>query len=326
MLEKIKIKCVGFSVTGYGEPSYPIAISHRLKELGIDAEVTYNSIGGLSIDSLPFLLKSFIKKGEADLVVLELATSWFSLIHTNINSAIKYLNLIISYLENIETKIVFLNLYRKNIDDEDIVVQAIKSLSNNKYPILDFKKNFRSQLNEKKDDGTIDGVHPTKETISHIAEQFCNFLIENYSSLTLHSNSSNFEGLLNLHIPSSFHEYEIFNFKNRHGINLDCYKIPWGVKIKHNFPQNTVLTGLFFLYGPDTNQINLSLDNEKINIPMRDEMSFYRRLGFKHFGAIDVKSIEIEHPTELLDIKFTKDSNQDVKVLNNYLIGFSALI
>jgi hypothetical protein len=109
-------------------------------------------------------------------------------------------------------------------------------------------------------------------------------------------------------------------------MDLDSYKIPWGTRIKHEFEERIILTGLFFLYGPDTNQINLYLDNEKINIPMKDSMSFYRRLGYKHFGSIEVKSIEMEHPTELLDLKLIKDSNQDVKVLNNYLIGFSTLI
>jgi hypothetical protein len=323
MHEKIKIKCIGFSVTGYGEPAYPIVISQRLKELGVDAEVSYNSIGGLSIDSLPFLLKSFVKKGDADLVVLELATSWFSLIHTNINSAIKYINLITSYLESIETRIIFLNLYRENINDEDIVVEAIKSISHNKYPVLDFKKNFRQQLKDSNDDGTIDGVHPRQDTINFMVGQFCDFLVENYSSLNSFSNLTNFESLLNLEIPPSLHECEVFKFKNRHGMDLDSYKIPWGTRIKHEFEERIILTGLFFLYGPDTNQINLYLDNEKINIPMKDSMSFYRRLGYKHFGSIEVKSIEIEHPAESIKIQLAKETIVEIKTFSNYIIGFT---
>jgi hypothetical protein len=326
MHEKVKIKCIGFSVTGYGEPSYPIAISQRLTEIGWNADVSYNSIGGLSIDSLPFLLKSFVKKGEADLVVLELATSWFSLIHTNVNSALKYINIIISYCESIGVKIIFLNLYRKNINDEDIVVEAIKLLGSNKYPILDFKQNFRQQLKDKNDDGTIDGVHPTKETISFIVDKFCTFLLENYLALNVYNNQANLEKILDLEIPPSLHVCEIFKFKNRHGIDLDAFKIPLGQKISHKFSKKTVLTGLFFLYGPDTNQVNLYLDNEKINIPMKDEMSFYRRLGYKHFGSIEVESIQIEHPADLVKVQLTKENNLAINTATNYIVGFTNYI
>jgi hypothetical protein len=321
-----KIKCIGFSVTSYGSPPYPLVLNQRLNDAGFEAEVSYHATGGLSIDSLPYLLSGFVKQGEADLVIFEITTSWFSLVHSNLNSAIKFVHALTSYCESIGVKIIFLNLYRKNIDDRDVVVNAIEQLCAHKYPILDFKKIFRNALDQINDDGTIDGVHLKQEAINKIADLLSNYIVNNYLDLKVHASSQNSQDPLKLITPLELKQFNHFRFENRHGISLDAFKVPCNTTIKLELNKKTNLTGVFFLYGPDTNQLNLIFDNNKINVPMRDEMSFYRRLGYKHFGTIATESLIIEHPLDHIDVQLNKKSDLSTYDYCNYIIGFSELI
>lgn len=134
-------------------------------------------------------MSSFVKKGEADLIIFEIATSWFSLRHTNLSSALKFVNALIAYCEKIGVRIIFLNLYRKNIDDHDVVVQAIEELCAQKYPVLDFKKIFRDGLDQSNNDETIDSVHPSQEAIHKIVDQLCDYIVKNYATLQPHINN-----------------------------------------------------------------------------------------------------------------------------------------
>ena len=321
-----KIKCIGFSVTSYGSPPYPVVLNQQLTDAGFETDVSYHATGGLSIDSLPYLLSSFVKKGEADLIIFEIATSWFSLRHTNLSSALKFVNALIAYCEKIGVRIIFLNLYRKNVDDHDVVVQAIEELCAHKYPVLDLKKTFRDGLDQSNNDETVDGVHPNQEAIYKIADQLCDYIIKYYSTLQLHATNEVEQVDLNLITPPELQQCNLFRFENRHGISLDAYKIQLNTTLNIRFDEKISLTGIFFLYGPDTNQINLAWGDNKINIPMQDKMSFYRRLGYKHFGVIETDILTIEHPLDQMNTELTKKSNHQSSECNNYIVGFTRLI
>lgn len=323
---KKKIKCIGFSVTSYGSPPYPVLLNQQLNDAGFDSEVSYHATGGLSIDSLPYLMNGFVKDGEADLIIFEITTSWFSLIHSNVNAAIKFVRALVAYCENMGVRIIFLNLYRKNIDDRDIVVQAIEELCLHKYPILNYKQMFREDLHQRGDDGTIDGVHPNQIAIQKIVDTLCAYIIENYSTLkTYHLDEMQLDSL-ELILPYQLKQYGLLRFENRHGINLDAYKIPPNTTIQIEFETAISITGIFFLYGPDTNQINLICSDNKINIPMQDELSFYRRLGYKHIGTVNTKALTLEHPIERVNAKLMRQTDLGANDCNNYIVGLTKLL
>jgi len=323
MLDGIKIKCIGFSVTGYGDPSYPIAMENYFKKTGDSVEVSYSSVGGLSIDALPYLLKTIVKKGDVDLVILEITTSWFSFVRTHQEEANNYIKLIINYLESINVKIVFLNLYRKDTDDNDIVVQAIHALANGKYPILDFKAHYRKQFTDTGDDGTTDGVHPKPETIEYFSAQICEFIRNNLMNLGIRQaklQNPDYFDLVTLKVSQDKEHF----FDNHHGLTLSTTKVDQGEVFEMQFLDKKRISGIFYMFGPDTNQINLTLDGELINIPMRDEMSYYRRIGYRYLGIRDVQHLKVEHPQEVLEVKLVREPWEKVDKLHNYIIGFTS--
>jgi len=323
MLDGLKIKCIGFSVTGFGDPSYPIAMANYFKKNGNAVEVSYSSVGGLSIDALPYLLKTIVKKGDVDLVILEISTSWFSFIRTHQEEANNYIKLIINYLESINVKIIFLNLYRKDTDDNDIVVQAIHNLANGKYPILDYKAHYRKQFLETGDDGTIDGVHPKPEAIEYFSAKTCEFIRSNLMNLRINQSILQNPDYFNLVTFKHSQDQEHF-FDNHHGLTLLTTEVGQGEMLEMHFPEKKRISGIFYMFGPDTNQINLTLDDQLLNIPMRDEMSYYRRIGYRYLGVRDVQDLKVEHPQEVMEVKLARDPWEKVEKLQNYIIGFTS--
>ena len=323
MLDSVKIKCIGFSVTGYGDPPYPIAMENYFKESGNTVQVSYSSVGGLSIDALPYLLKTIVKKGDVDLIILEITTSWFSFIRTHQEEANNYIKLIINYLESIDVKIVFLNLYRKDTDDNDIVVQAIQTLAYGKYPILDFKAHYRKQFTDMGDDGTTDGVHPKPETIEQFSAEVCEFIRNNLTNIKINQSILQNSGYYDLVTLKASQDKEHF-FDNHHGLVLSTTKVGKGEVLEMQFPEKKRISGIFYIFGPDTNQINLTLDGELINIPMRDEMSYYRRIGYRYLGVRDVHNLKVEHPLEVMETKLAREPWEKSDKLHNYIIGFTS--
>ncbi len=323
MLDGIKIKCIGFSVTGYGDPSYPVAMENYFKKNGNTVEVSYSSVGGLSIDALPYLLKTIVKQGDADLVILEITTSWFSYVRTKQEEANSYLRLIINYLESIEVRIIFLNLYRKDTDDNDVVVRAIQQLALEKYPILDFKAHYRKQFVETGDDGTTDGVHPKPETINYFVGSVCEYVERHYELLKIYQailKNQDYFDLISLESPDT----KQYIFDNHHGLLTTSTILHYGESLELRFEKKARISGIFYIFGPDTNQINLTLDNEIINIPMRDEMSYYRRIGYRYLGIRDVGHLKVQHPKEALATRLAREPWEKVDELNNYIIGFTS--
>jgi hypothetical protein len=320
--DPLKIKCIGFSVTGYGDPCYPDVLGKQFKDANFLANVSYSSIGGLSIDALPSLLTSIVNKGDVDLVILEIATSWFSFVRTRKEESDEYINLIVNYLESINVKIIFLNLYRKDTDDNDLVVQSIKDAAFTKYPILDFKAEYRRQFTETGDDGTTDGVHPTNVTIEKFSANITKYIIENFNqmkSFVSNLERPEFFKIINLDLPQE----KQTQFDNRHGLVLNTILLRKGESIEHCFSTPTLITGIFYLFGPDTNQINLTLNDELINVPMRDEMSYYRRIGYRYLGARSVNKLTMTHPDDLLNVEFSREPWEKIDGYQNYIIGFS---
>ena len=57
---------------------------------------------------------------------------------------------------------------------------------------------------------------------------------------------------------------------------------------------------------------------------MKDDMSFYRRIGYRYLGALDTKKIIINHPSDDLEVKLQREPWEKVVDKCNYIIGFSS--
>ena len=324
-LDGLKIKCIGFSVTTFGKPNYPQAMQRYFDDRGVKVEVTYASVGGLSIDALPYLLEKILQKNQTDLVILEIATSWFSLVRKNISEAVAYIELIVKYIESMNSSIIFLNMYRKDIEDEDNVVKAISIISENKFHVINFKQYYRNLLNETGDDGTSDGVHPKQDVIDYVSSNICQEIFKILPNCKVNYNELIADGIYQMNAYDILSN-NVYEFNNHSGLNLKCRKIYQGEKLIIKNGGKLKISGIFYLMGPDTNQSNIYLDGVLINIPMRDEASYYRRLGYRYLGIYECDEIIIEHPLENLEVNLAREPWEKVECKCNYLLGFSSYI
>jgi hypothetical protein len=285
-------------------------------------EASYVAIGGLSIDAVPYLLPQMIQLDD-EIVILEIATSWFSLTKKTQEQADFYLKLIVDLIQSRGLKLIFLNLYRRDIDDEDVVVKAISKIGFEKYPILDFKKYYRDLLTSSGSDGTIDGVHPNQDVIATIAEKICNFVNKNINELKALKSEVPNPSICKIISLDGVNEPD-YLFKHS-GLELKAKVLKQDEYINFSMNEEAQITGLFYLYGPDTNQIELKMDDFSINIKMRDENSFYRRLGYRALSPRLVKNITIYSPNELVDVKLRKEPHEKSESIKNYIVGFSCL-
>lgn len=321
----INIKCIGFSVTAYMDDSYPIDLQRKLDLVGDDKfSVSYVSLGGLSIDSMPYLMDKMVKNGQDQIIVLEIATSWYSLFRSDFNKALESIKEIVNFIEIAGSKIIFLNLYRKDIDDKDIVVRAIEQVAAGKHLVIDLKKYFRTLLKDTGNDLTVDGVHPNKDAISLISDRlfkevigFQPHALVNHSAVTVKS-SIRYQSWL----PEDPGYEEIF-FDNRKGFKSRALKIKGGEHIEFDLPEGSIMSGIFFVLGPDTGITECFLDNQKIEVEMQDEMSFYRRLGYKELESRKVNRVKLYKPNLPSQIKLSREPWETVDGVNCYLVGIA---
>ena len=314
----MKIKCIGFSVTGFGKPNFPTSLKDKLKKFN-DLDVKYMSIGGLSIDALSPLLKT--EKEHCDILILEITTSWFSLRKKNEAEAEHYIRDIHHAAKILAKRVIYLNLYRKDICDKDIVVNAINKICRQDSIILNLKDIYRKRLLNFGHDGTVDGVHPTQETIEEIAQSCANEITNSKIPLRLIDcyPRENYRSMLLL---NSIRNKNIL-FNNNHGLLLPAYKLAVPSSEILNFPINYLIDGIYFIYGPDTTSINLEISGDIINIQMFDENSFYRRLGYRFFNAHKASEIKIQTLPDRPNVELRKSPWESVEEKKIYIIGFS---
>ena len=314
----INIKCIGFSVTAYMDDSYPIYLQKKLDLVGNNEFlVSYVSLGGLSIDSMPYLMNKMVNNNREQIIVLELATSWYSLFRSDFNNALESIKEIVNFVEMAGSKIIFLNLYRKDIDDDDIVVRVIEQVAAGKHLIIDLKKHFRNLLKDTGNDLTIDGVHPTKDAIDFISDQLFKEIIGIQADIFV--NHSAIAGQSHISYKSWLpegHGFEEVVFDNRKGFKSRTLKLKGGECVEFDLPAGSIVSGIFFVMGPDTGIAEYFLDYEKIVVQMQDEMSFYRRLGYKEIEPRIVKKIKIYQPDVPSQIKLSRDPWEVVDGVN----------
>lgn len=277
------INIIGFSLTGFGDAtSFGRLLQERLQGRGYKGCVREISYGGLAINALAGLIDSATRAARpADWMALELATSFFSLHRYSYDDALPLVFHLVRFLvDRGHRKIFFLNLYRRDLDDEDCVVQAIRTVS--RYfgvPILDLKKPFRDAA-PGSSDGTTDGIHPDLGSRARIATAIEQFLDEN-ASLTVRNRDGRGPSYRLLEVCALPHERERFHYAGR-GKEMSALVLPAGERLSIDLGADEFVTGYCFLYGPETGYAMLSLDGrEGLELITFDEHSYYRRIGFR---------------------------------------------
>ena len=322
----LNIKCIGFSVTGYGDPPYPLLLQEKLKsKIGVDVSVDYASVGGLSIDALPYLAGKFLTNARVNILVIEIATSWISLHLDDEGYAENLICQSLASFSKFADNIIFLNLYRKDISDFDMVVRAINNIASRlkNISVIDLKSINRARLQQTGIDGTNDGVHPLPETINEISDVLALYIYERYSDFRL-SNTNYIGGSdgCQIELPD-VNGAELDIFDNRHGLRLEIYKMSAGLDYICSFSRLVECAGIFFIWGPDTTSINLSIGDRNFNIAMYDEMSFYRRVGFYRFESAFVERVAIQVHSKKPLVELQRDPWEVVSTSNCYLAGFA---
>ena len=321
----MRIKCIGFSVIGYGSPSIPVTMNNYFKMMGrSDILVDGIALGGLSIEPLAHIIKTLIKKGDADLIILEITTSAYSKTRkSSFEEAKNYIQSIVSYITSLEIKIIFLNLFRLDIDDNDLVVQAINAISSNLFPIIDFKAHYRSKHLLGYFNGTKDGIHPTIDAIHNISKHVSKLIVQNIESNDNQAINLENTEQFNL-IPINLDAERNFVFSNGAGVKINSRKVFAGENLEVEFLEKTTICGIFFLYGPDTNQSILTFNDQSVVVSMRDRFSYYRRMGYFPLGPTKVDFLKIEHPKNFIDVNLAFGSEVQAEQIQNYIIGFSS--
>jgi hypothetical protein len=329
----MKIKFVGFSVTEYGDPPYPTRFAEVLKKVYPDAAVDYTAMGGLSIDSLPCLLRNVIPLRGYDLIIMEIATSWWSLLHEGDEAGTAHrVATLFQVLDDTNVPYCFLNLYRRDTDDNDVLVRAIRKEAGSHIPIIDLKARYRNQYQLTGQDDTIDGIHPNGAMVDVIATELMARVFDGASNAAAtarwsawrRADADESRSLLPLLTTGEPDQVlPTYTFDNRHGLSMSGYVLEQGKSVRIRFSRRIMARGLFFMYGPDTNYLKVEYDDVQLEVPMHDEMSFYRRLGYRELPLRPLDSLTITHLGEDRRKPTKREPWEKTSVLRNFVLGFS---
>lgn len=280
VLDKMKIQIIGFSVTNYGERPYPVRLAELLPEP--HHTIKHIAFGGLSIDFLACIIDRILDK-ESEIVILEIATSFYSLIKNDLEEAVEYLVVIVEKILAKNKKILFLNLYRRDIDDIDLVVEAINKVA--QYygiHILNLKEKYRQSLISSNEDGTVDGVHPTEKTVDEISNNLAVFILNNASIRLCRNNINSVLGYSYIDLELDENVTKVSNRVK----GFRYFEIYNEEEYKKAFSTNCEILGFVFLFGPESTNIKIKLNQIdgsiiEMNLNGYDENCYYRRLGYR---------------------------------------------
>lgn len=316
------INIIGFSLTGYGDDSsFGALLKERLLPKGWEGWVREISYGGLSVNALAGLIDGAARPvREGDLVVLELATSFFSLQGYKLTDALPYVFHIASYFVNKGgVEILFLNLYRSDLDDNDCVVQAIQRVASYfNIPILDLKAAFRSKA-ATSSVGTTDGVHPDLDSRRQIALEIDKFI-----------SKATFGCLMNRQEGGPAYRYfdlvhalpgmPKISYEAR-GKGIEALVAMAGDEIFLDFGCELNVVGFCFLYGPETGFVSVEIGNsDAIELITFDEHSYYRRIGFRPVNRVG-RSLKVSVLPKTRDIALVRPTALKIESRRDFICG-----
>ena len=196
----------------------------------------------------------------------------------------------------------------------EIWTDPINIKSENKYTVIDLKNKYRNRV----PDGTTDGVHPSPETITEISEILYD-VISNKKFINTSHTPILTDVEMDLIRPLNLN----YTFDSRHGVVVESEMVNEGDELSIEFIKPQKISGIFYLMGPDSSSVDLHLDHEVVNVPMYDEMSFYRRVGYRYLGSRTISRIKVVSLRRKEDVKLVREPWEAVESIKNYIIGFS---
>jgi hypothetical protein len=317
-----QITIVGFSLTGYGNPSFGAFLQSKLRATGWSGSVKEISYGGLSINALSGLLEAELALLTSNgLLILELSTSFYSLHKYTVQDAIPFVSAIAKLaLESSQRMFCFLNLYRHDLDDNDCVVEAIDHIATTyAAPVLDLKTSFRSLYTSKT--FGVDGIHPDSTASELIAHKIYTFLGNGPWTHVAPSATERYPDYEYLDLVPLLQGLDVFHYEARGATMRASIALP-GSQLSIRFNRVLEVVGYYFLYGPETGFVNIALDDQATTeLITFDEHSYYRRIGFRPL-RLSGSTVTISVPPKTRSIVLVKQTNLATAGRREFLCGF----
>jgi len=304
----MKVLFLGFSVTA-SSPGYYYVLKEQESKGELNFSVDFVALGGLHMHQLAYLLPELLKQKSADVVVLELLTSGARKLGDS-NPNLYYelpLRSIIEFLILNDKKIVFLNLFRKDVNyKNDIMLDLFISLScEYKLDLINVFDDF-NRLEYPLEKYVWDYVHTTKKGAEYYAGRVADYFLENSFS----SKKSTFsigrlakESFFNS-IPLIVKENNCFLGK---GFILPWQSLTVERELHFDFEEPTNSDMICFITGPTAAAISLFVNGSQVtSIRPFDAHSYYERVFVLPFKYNNIRKITFKLEDVVPSIKLIK--------------------
>jgi len=321
---KKKVVFFGFSVTRYGNPPYPIRVKEMLSEEGCDDfDIHLAALGGVSLECVPYITEH-LQKLNPNIVVFEIGTSHYSTEKKDTDHTKEILLQIINLVSAFCQEIEFLLLPRRDIPPTCTIPIALKQLSlQYQFGLIDLRNVFDTDW----DSYANDNVHPSEKGIHKISEIIKDRLLNRDALLIEKQDFKKITNELKIKNFISHYQYPLLRFFEHSNFSFVAVPLRLGEILDFRVEVGCVLSGIFYIMGPDTSSLDLILDDQKITIRTFDKFSYYYRVGYHSFSKeISVKKnqlIKLRSSENRLNTILDKESLLKFDGITNYPISFS---
>jgi hypothetical protein len=314
----------GFSVTRHGSPTTYV---EEIGKLRVDYTITSSALGGVSFELLPYIMP-MICKDRPEILVLEVGTSGFSKdCRSSIRDVEKIILEIIGSANQYGIKnLIFMMLPRNDLPKPCIIMEALSRLSKlYDFGILNLQHAYENNWTEYSNDR----VHPNKNGVLFIANQFSIFLDEYLNKchdLVSQNNLTNYKDFLSVIECGDLFNHPLLTKFESSGFNFLFPSLPSGISISTKFNFDIKLEGFLYLMGPDTSSIRIHGNSIDVAMKTFDENCYYYRIGFRSLYApttvLKNTEIIIDSLSDRNGISLLRESRFPTVGLRNYPIGF----
>jgi hypothetical protein len=321
---KKRVVFFGFSVTRYGNPPYPIRLKQLLAEAGHENfDIHFAALGGVGLECVPYIT-DHLKKLTPDLLIFEIGTSHYSIEKKDISITKNILLQVINGASAFCQHIDFLLLPRNDIPTSCTIPSALSELSlTYKFGLMDYRDIFADEWDVYADDN----VHPTKKGIDKISSLIKNRLLNDSFQLIEKQdfNKSAIEIYFKDLVPH--HEYPLLRLFEYTNFSYPAIPLRMNETLELKLERDCILCGIFYIMGPDTSSLNLTVGDDTTTVRAFDKYSYYYRVGFSPFYKdISVNSnqtIKLESSENRLNTTLEKSSALKFDGIINYPISLA---
>lgn len=321
---KKKVLFFGFSVTRYGNPPYPDKISHLMADEGCNEyDITYAALGGVSLECVPYITEQ-LKKNNPDHIIFEIGTSHYSTEPKEIERTKEIFLQVIANVSVFCQSVDFLLLPRNDIPSTCTIHKALEDLSlEYEIGLLDLRRIFDKSWEV----FAIDNVHPSPRGIEEIAKRVKSYLLNRPMMLLNKQEINTFTGQIEFKKFVSHYQYPLLRLFEHSNFSYVAVPLRVGDTLEIKIDKKCIITGIFYIMGPDTSTLDLEINGAKITIRTFDKFSYYYRIGYRSFNKgyeLNInQSIKITSSENRLNTVLEKDSLLKYDGIINYPISFT---